>query len=81
MRLVILKRKITIMKTAGIVLLILGLGFTIFTGVNFFTKKKVLEVGKLEVTKDEPHYMTWSPVVGVVVMLGGAALLLYGKRQ
>lgn len=68
------------MKKAGMVLLIIGLVVTIITGVSFFTKEKVLDIGKVEITKDEKHTATWSPLWGVGIMVLGGALLIFGKR-
>jgi len=69
------------MKNAGIVMLILGLGLTIFTSVKFFTREKVADIGKLEITRNKPNYLSWSPVLGIVVMgLGGVLLWQGGKK-
>jgi hypothetical protein len=69
------------MKATGIVLLILGLGLTIFTSVKFFTREKVVDIGKLEITRDKPNYLSWSPVIGVVVMAVGGVLIWQGGRK
>jgi len=63
------------MKALGIVLIVLGLGLTIFTAVKFFTTEKVVEIGKLEITRDKPHYYSWSPVIGIVIAVAGGAIL------
>lgn len=69
------------MKMAGIVIIILGLGLTIFTAVTFFTREKVVEIGKLEITRDKPHYMNWSPLIGIAVMgIGGFVLWQSSKK-
>jgi len=69
------------MKTAGIVLLILGIGLTIFTSVKFFTREKVVDIGKLEITRDKPNYLSWSPVLGVLVMGLGGVLIWQGSKK
>ena len=69
------------MKATGIVLLILGLGLTIFTSVKLFTREKVVDIGKLEITRDKPNYLSWSPVIGVVVMAVGGVLIWQGGRK
>ena len=69
------------MKTAGLVILILGLGLTIFTSVKFFTREKVVDIGKLEITRDKPNYLSWSPILGVLVMGVGGALIWQGGRK
>jgi len=69
------------MKTSGIVILVVGLLITLFTGFNFVTKKKVVDIGNLEITKDENHNMAWSPLVGVAVMVLGGVVLLFGAKK
>ncbi len=70
------------MKTTGIVILVIGLVLTIFTTVSFFTKEKVVDIGKLEITREKPHNFSWSPVIGIVVMgIGGVVLWQASKKQ
>jgi len=69
------------MKKTGIVLIIIGLLLTIFTGFNFFTKKKVVDLGALEITKSEPHRVKWTPYAGVAIMVVGGIILLVGSKK
>ena len=69
------------MKTAGIIILTVGLLITVFTGFNYVTKKKVVDVGNLEITADKNHRVVWSPLVGVAVMVIGGGVLLYGVKR
>src|SRR5688572_17387093 len=69
------------MKIAGIILIVVGVLTTVFTGFNFFTEKKVLDVGKLEVTKDEKHTVNWPPYVGFALILLGGGVLLFGTKK
>ena len=62
------------MKKFGIILVVIGLGLSIFTAFTFFTKEKVVEIGKVEITRDKPHHLNWSPLIGIVVMGVGAGL-------
>lgn len=69
------------MKTAGIIILIVGLALTIFTSINFFTKEKVVDIGKVEITRNKPHHLNWSPLNGIIVMgIGGVVLWLSTKK-
>lgn len=69
------------MKTTGMALLVIGLLLTIFTTFKFFTKEKVVDIGKLEITADKGHYMSWSPMIGVGIMiLGGIVLYTAAKK-
>ena len=69
------------MKTTGIVIIIIGILLTIFTAFSFFTKEKVVDIGKLEITRDKPHNINWSPLIGIAVIgAGGIILWRSGKR-
>ena len=69
------------MKRTGIILIVVGLLFTIFTGFGFFTKEKVVDMGNLEITKSEPHRVNWSPYVGIAVMVAGVIVLVAAPRK
>lgn len=69
------------MKTLGAILVILGIGLTVFTGAKFFTREKVVDLGKVEIMRDKPNYMTWSPILGIVVLgIGGVILWQASKK-
>jgi hypothetical protein len=68
------------MKNVGILILIIGLALTLFTGFNYITKKKVVDIGELEITANQNHFVSWSPLLGVVMMAAGVGLYLYGKK-
>jgi len=60
------------MKKVSIVIFLVGLVLTIFTTVTYFTKEKVVDLGKIEISRDKPHSFNWSPIVGVAIMgIGG----------
>jgi hypothetical protein len=69
------------MKTTGITILVVGLLITLFTGFNYVTKKKVVDIGNLEITTDKNHNLAWSPLVGVAVMAVGGVVLLFGAKK
>jgi hypothetical protein len=69
------------MKQAGIAILIIGLLITIFTGIRFITKEKVLEIGELEITRDKSHNLAWSPLIGLAVMAIGGGMYLFGSKK
>ncbi len=69
------------MKTTGITLLILGFVLTIFTAAKFFTKEKVVDIGAIEITRDKPHNLSWSPVIGIMLIgIGGVILWNTSKK-
>lgn len=63
------------MKIAGIIIIIVGLVLTIFTATTFFTKEKVVDIGKIEITHNKPHSLKWSPLIGIAVMAVGGVVL------
>jgi len=69
------------MKTFGIVLLILGITMTVITGFTLVTKEEVLDVGKIEVTKEKKTPVYWSPITGGILLAVGAVILLSTGRK
>jgi len=69
------------MKATGITLLILGLLLTVITTFSFFTKEKVVDLGKVEITREEPHSYNWSPWIGIVLMGIGGVVLWQGSKK
>jgi hypothetical protein len=73
--------KATKMKTLGIALLVIGLIITLITGFNYVTREKVVDIGELQISRDKNHSVAWSPIVGVVVMIIGGGILLFGVKK
>lgn len=69
------------MKMAGIIILVVGLLMTIYTGFTYVTKEKVVDLGPVEITKDNEHAVNWQPYVGIGAMVIGGALLLSGRKK
>jgi uncharacterized membrane protein YidH (DUF202 family) len=68
------------MRTLGIVAIIVGILMIVFTSINFQTKKKVLDVGKVEISKTENHRVGWPVYTGIAVCVVGVVVLLVNKR-
>lgn len=69
------------MKALGIILLVVGILMTIFTGFNLTTKEEVVDLGIVEVNKTEKHPIYWSPITGGVLAVVGAIVLVAGGRK
>ena len=69
------------MKITGIIIMILGLGLSIFSAITFFTKEKVVDLGVIEVTRNQPHNLNWSPFIGLAVMVVGGFLILQARKK
>lgn len=66
------------MKTrgVGIVLLVIGILMTIYTGFNYVTSEKVVDIGPIQINKKENHPIQWTPIVGVIIIIIGGFLVL-----
>ena len=69
------------MKTTGIALLVIGLLLTLFTTFKFFTKEKVVDIGKVQITADKGHNVSWSPIIGIGIMIIGGIALYSDSRK
>ena len=69
------------MKKAGIIILLVGLIMTLYTGFTFFTREKVVDLGKLEITKKNQHSVNWQPYVGIGIMIVGGVVFVLGVNK
>jgi len=69
------------MKMLGIILIVVGGLMTIFTGFNIITKEEVVDVGPLEINKEEKTPVAWSPIIGAIVLIAGVVILVTGKKR
>lgn len=69
------------MKITGYVVMLIGLGLTIFNAITFFTREKVVDLGVVEITQNQPHNLNWSPFIGIAVMVIGAFIILWGRKK
>ena len=68
-------------KTIGLIILVIGLLMTLYTGFNYVTREKVVDLGSIEITKDKDHTANWSPFIGLGVMVIGGVIYLSGKKK
>ena len=68
------------MRTLGIFLAAVGLIMMIYTGFNYVTKKKVVDIGPIEINKETNHPVQWSPIVGAVLLVGGIVVIAYNSK-
>lgn len=69
------------MKTLGIALLAIGIIMTVFTGFDFTSEKKVLDLGSVEITSKEKTPIYWSPITGGVLAIVGVVLLISTRKK
>jgi hypothetical protein len=69
------------MKKPGIIIFAIGLIITLFTGFNFITREKIVDIGELEIKANKRHNVSWSPYLGIAVMAVGGVMFLYGSKK
>ncbi|SDH10678.1 hypothetical protein SAMN04488062_104148 [Flavobacterium omnivorum] len=68
-------------KSIGIILIILGIIMVLYNSFNFTTTEKVVDIGPIEINKEVNHPMAWSPIIGIVLAVGGVVLLGTGTTK
>ena len=68
-------------KAIGIIIAALGILMIIYTGFNYVTTEKVVDLGPIEINAEKNNPVQWSPIVGVVLLVGGIVIVVTGKKQ
>ena len=68
-------------KNLGIVLVVIGVIMMVYTGFNYVTKEKVVDLGPLQISKNENHPVQWSPIIGGILLVGGILIIVTGKKK
>ena len=68
-------------KSAGTVLIIIGILMMAYTGFTYITTKKVIDVGSIQVNQEESHPVQWSPYVGAILLAGGVILIASDRKK
>lgn len=69
------------MTVVGVLLIVLGLVALAYQGISYTTRETIIDVGPLEATAERQRTVPLPPVVGVVAVAGGVALLIAGRRR
>jgi uncharacterized membrane protein YidH (DUF202 family) len=68
------------MRALGIVLIVFGILALVYGGFTYTHQKKVVDLGPIQASKKETSTVPLPPILGVVAVIGGGALLMTGKR-
>lgn len=69
------------MKLIGIILIAVGALVLAYKGFTYTTHKKVLDLGPLEVSKEEKHTVPYSPILGGIAIVGGIVIVAMSGRR
>ncbi|MGA3172413.1 MAG: DUF3185 domain-containing protein [Chthoniobacteraceae bacterium] len=65
----------------GVILIILGVAALVYQGITYTKKETVVNIGPIHAEADRTHTIPVPPIMGVVVVAGGIALLVAGSRK
>lgn len=68
-------------RTIGIIMIILGIIMLLYNTFNYVTTEKVVDIGPIQINKEVNHPITWSPIIGIVLAVGGAALIVMSAKK
>jgi uncharacterized membrane protein len=69
------------MKMAGIVLIVLGVLALAYQGFTYTTRETVIDIGPLKATAEREKTFPLPPIIGIVAIAGGVALMFGGSRN
>jgi hypothetical protein len=69
------------MKTAGWILIVLGIVMILVRGFTVPVKKNVVDVGPIEINKTENKWIGWPTYAGGLIAVVGVVLVVAGKRK
>jgi len=69
------------MKIAGILLIVLGVAGILYGGFSYTTHKKAVDLGPVQIDRSENHSVPIPPLLGIVALAGGGALLYFGAKS
>ena len=65
----------------GIALLVLGIVALAYQGFTYTTQKKAVDLGPIQVTREEKHTIPLPPILGAMALVAGIALLVTGRSD
>ena len=68
-------------RVVGVLLIVLGLVALVYQGIAYTSRETVLDIGPVHATADRQKTLPLSPVLGIVAVAGGVALLVAGARK
>jgi len=69
------------MALAGIVMIVLGLAALAYQGFTYTTEETIIDIGPIEATAERDRTVPLPPILGIVAVAGGVALLVAGSRK
>ncbi len=65
---------------AGIVLVVIAVIALAYQGITYTTKEKAVDLGPIQITKEEHHTIPLPPILGGIALVGGIILIVVGGK-
>jgi hypothetical protein len=69
------------LKIVGVLLIIAGVAALIYGGFTYTTRKKAVDLGAIQLDRVQHHSVPLPPLLGLVAIVGGGALVFFGAQQ
>jgi hypothetical protein len=65
----------------GMALVILGIIALAYQGFSYTVPKKEVDIGPIQVTKEERHTIPLPPILGALALIGGIVVLVMDRQN
>lgn len=65
----------------GIILIVIGVVSFAYQGITYTTREDVVNIGPIHMTAEKTKTIPLTPVLGVIALAGGIALLVMGNKK
>jgi len=69
------------MRKTGLLIIIIGFGLIILTVFTIFTSESLAKIGDIQITRNIPYHLNWSPLIGVAIMFIGAIVTIIPSKK
>ena len=68
-------------RSVGFIVIIIGIIMMAYTGFNYVTTEKVVDLGAIQINQKKNHLVEWSPIIGIVLVFGGVVVIAMSKKN
>lgn len=68
-------------KTIGLIAVAIGVIMMIYTGFDYVTTEKVVDLGPIEINAEKSHTLKWPPILGGIFIIGGIVVVALDKKS
>ena len=68
-------------RAIGYLLIAVGVIMMIYTGFTYQSRDKVADIGPINITATRSHPVSWSPIIGVILIVGGIVVVVVTRKD